>query len=77
MEYTFGLRDLIKRDIIRDDNRMEYVNKMTNEEIFGLYDEITNILWSEGVNPNSFEWVSRFQTELINRENLYKSFKKC
>jgi len=75
MKYTISLEELIKRPIIRDDSWLEFLNKMTDEEINQFEKEIEIILESEGIEKKFPDWNTSFLEKMVDRDILYKLFK--
>jgi hypothetical protein len=75
MKYTIGIKELIKRPIIRNDHSEEYMNKMTDEEILQWEAEIDQSLLAEGVDKKFPDWNAAFLAKIIDRSILYNLMK--
>jgi hypothetical protein len=76
MKYTINIDELIKRPIIRDDQRHESLNKMSDEEIKQFEYEVEQSLIEEGVVQKFPDWNAAFLAKMIDREILYTIFKE-
>jgi hypothetical protein len=75
MEYTIGIKELIKRPIIRNDRPEEFLNKMTDEEIKQWEKEVELNLLEEGAVQKNPDWNAAFLAKSIDRGILYNLFK--
>ncbi len=76
MSYSITLNELIERPVIRNDQFLEYLNKMTDEEIKQFEDEIEEVLEKDGEVKKVFpDWNAAILSRLIDREILYEVFK--
>ena len=75
MKYTIGIKELIKRPIIRNDQSEEYLNKMTYEEILQWEAEIDQSLLAAGVDKKFPDWNAAFLGKIIDRSILYDLMK--
>lgn len=77
-KFTISITELLKRPIIRNDfegENLEWMNKMTDEEISQYNDEVYQICLDEGT-PNSFPELNvAHMTKTIDRGILYRLFK--
>lgn len=76
MKYTIGIEELINRPIIRNDKQSEFLNKMTDDEIFQWEKEVESNLIEEGFIKNYPDFNCAFLSKTIDREILYDLFKK-
>lgn len=71
--YSITMDELIRRPIIRDDNEMEWMNKLTDDEINQRYIEIAKI-YEESENLGG-STLHTFQLDrFIDTDILYKMF---
>jgi len=75
MKHTIKIRELISRPIIRSDKPLEFLNKMTDEEIEKLDSDIETILLEEGVERKYPIWNEAAVTKMIDRDTMYNLFK--
>ena len=75
MKYTIGIKELVKRPIIRNDRPEEFLNKMTDEEIKQYEIEIEQNLLEEGIKPKFPDLNVSFLAKTIDRSILYNLFK--
>lgn len=69
------LKDLVKREIIRDDYSEEFLNKMTDKEISDWEHDIKVKLISEGVEEKFPVWNGAYLSKVIDAGILYQLFK--
>lgn len=75
MDYSITLKELIERPIIRNDYDEERMNKMTDDEIKQYEKEVEQILL-ECVIQKYPDWNAAYLSKHIDRDILYKLFKK-
>lgn len=73
--YTIGIGELIKRPIIRSDQRVEFLNKMTDEEIKKWEYEVEQNLLEEGVIQKFPDWNAAVLAKTVDRNIMYKIYK--
>ena len=70
------IKELVNRPIIRDDHALEFMNKMTDEEIEILEHDIKIKLIKDKVPEKFPDWNSAYLCAVIDKEALYQLFKK-
>jgi hypothetical protein len=72
--YSLTIEELFKRPIIRNDQMVEFLNKMTDDEIDQWDKEVGLILEEEKV-PDVFpDWNNAYLSKIIDRDILYNLF---
>ena len=76
MEYTITIPDLVKRPIIRNDFKVEWMNKMTDEELQQFDKECYDMCMGDGL-PEKYQNVNTgCLSKYIDRGILYNLFKQ-
>jgi hypothetical protein len=75
MKYSISIDELIQRPIISDNAWLEFLNKMTDEEIDRFEKEVEEHLIEQGVEKKFPDWNSRFLSEIIDRDVSYNLIK--
>lgn len=70
-----NLKDLVEREIIRDDYSEEFLNKMTDKEILDWEHDTKVKLISEGIEERFPEWNTSYLSKVIDAGILYQLFK--
>jgi hypothetical protein len=75
--FTTKVRDLIDRDLIRNDYPHEFMNKMNDEEIDVFVLEVQNQIKEIGVKVgfNIYQFNIAVKERINEREELYQSLK--
>tara|TARA_R110002050_G_scaffold79261_11_gene169421 strand:+ start:20836 stop:21075 length:240 start_codon:yes stop_codon:yes gene_type:complete len=72
MPHDITINELINREIIRDDQSEEWLNKMTDEEIDEWFEEATELCVNEGVKIKFPDINSCVLSKIIDMTILYK-----
>ena len=75
-QYSITIPELIFRDIIRTDQDYEWMNKLTDDELIQLDQEIYAMLEDEGVKKVYPDWNAAYLSKTIDRDVLYNIFKE-
>lgn len=76
MEYTIGLEELIKRQIVRTDQSYEFLNKMTDVEIRQWEKEVEQSLLEAGTVKKFPDWNAAFLSKTIDKHTMYTIMKE-
>jgi len=75
-QYTILLPELITRQIIREDQIHEWMNKLTDDELIQRDQEIYAMMEESGVSKTYPEWNTIYMSMLIDTDVYYNIFKK-
>lgn len=75
MAYSISIEELAKRPVIRDDRPEEWMNKMTNEELYQWEQETEEQLLASGVEKKYPDWNASMHQKSIDRTILYDMMK--
>jgi hypothetical protein len=75
MAYTISIEELAKRSVIRNDRPEEWMNKMTDEELYQWERETEAQLLADGVEKKYPEWNAAMYQKSIDRSILYEMLK--
>jgi len=71
-EYSLNIETIAKRQPCRSDKELEFMNKMSDEEIETMYWDIERILVKRGVRRIYPDWENEIRTLLWLRNTLHK-----
>jgi len=71
-EYSLNIETIAKHQPCRSDKELEFMNKMSDEEIETMYWDIERILVKRGVRRIYPDWENEIRTLLWLRNTLHK-----